>query len=918
MNTLHSRTPTVSVLDNRGLGVRDIVYHRHPGATDITDERVTRHTFTPAGHLQMSRSPRQYDLMRADPSVLPDREIISSLSGQPLKVSGCDDGTTLTFHDAADRPLLAVTAAGVTRRWGYEDPGLPGRLLSVSEALPGQPPHLHETLAWGSNTAYEKELNLAGQCTERRDECGLYWLTSVSLTGQPLTRLQQLLADGDEEEDRRTRLPAELLYTHYRYDATGELLTQTDARGNRQRYARDVAGQLKGSWLTPAGGTERVILQSVRYTATGRVLEEVHGNGVVTTYTYEPQTQRLTGIHTARPAGHPAGTKVLQDLRYEYDPVGNVVSVRNDAEETRFWRNQKVVPESRYVCDSLYQLVSATGREMAGGGQQGSSLPDVTLFDNATYTNYTRTWAYDRNGNLTQIRHSAPATGNNHTTDITVSQRSNRGVLRTLAGKPEEVDALFSPGGHQQQLLPGQALHWTLREELHRVTLVDRGEESDEEVYRYDANALRVIKTRTQRTGNSTRTDEVVYLDNLELRSTCSGTVQTAALVVSVTGSARLLHWESGKPEGISNDQIRYGHSSLNEGCGLETDEAGRVISLEEYYPYGGTAVWAARSAVEADYKTVRYSGKERDVTGLYYYDYRYYQPWSGRWLSADPAGTVDGLNLFRMCCNNPCSGIDNDGRMFKRITSMRQRKSPMPSVTVTDYPLPDSERVSGENGTLTPTEIKQYKRAISEGTYPQNIIRHNFLHGKKGLPAPNNMPPELNTKEMTSEVVTGNFLQAVDNLKSYAGGKAMYRGTMVPEDMFKGLQPGSVLQSHQLSFFSESDLVARAFIDSSENKVSQPVLFKVKDIPEDIFKEGLLSTFAYDSLKVTLSKRGVSKNKLEGIGSTVKEIISTPGALFQVIELKQIKSDIHKEKITQVNLKFSGVSKGVHDQALF
>jgi len=38
----------------------------------------------------------------------------------------------------------------------------------------------------------------------------------------------------------------------------------------------------------------------------------------------------------------------------------------------------------------------------------------------------------------------------------------------------------------------------------------------------------------------------------------------------------------------------------------------------------------------------------------LYYYGYRYYQPWAGRWLSADPAGTVDGLNLYRMCRNNP------------------------------------------------------------------------------------------------------------------------------------------------------------------------------------------------------------------------------------------------------------------------
>ncbi|HFD6782143.1 TPA: RHS repeat-associated core domain-containing protein, partial [Pseudomonas aeruginosa] len=62
------------------------------------------------------------------------------------------------------------------------------------------------------------------------------------------------------------------------------------------------------------------------------------------------------------------------------------------------------------------------------------------------------------------------------------------------------------------------------------------------------------------------------------------------------------------------------------------------------------------------NYKTIRYSGKERDATGLYYYGYRYYQPWVGRWLSADPAGTVDGLNLFRMVANNPITFFDNNG----------------------------------------------------------------------------------------------------------------------------------------------------------------------------------------------------------------------------------------------------------------
>jgi RHS repeat-associated protein len=65
--------------------------------------------------------------------------------------------------------------------------------------------------------------------------------------------------------------------------------------------------------------------------------------------------------------------------------------------------------------------------------------------------------------------------------------------------------------------------------------------------------------------------------------------------------------------------------------------------------------------------KEYRYSGKERDdSTGLYYYGARYYAPWLGRWISADPAGTVDGLNLYEFVGGNPITGIDIGG-MSKR-----------------------------------------------------------------------------------------------------------------------------------------------------------------------------------------------------------------------------------------------------------
>lgn len=94
----------------------------------------------------------------------------------------------------------------------------------------------------------------------------------------------------------------------------------------------------------------------------------------------------------------------------------------------------------------------------------------------------------------------------------------------------------------------------------------------------------------------------------------------------------------------------------------MELDQQGDLISQEGYYPFGATAWMAARHAVEVRYKFIRYSGKEMDVSGLYYYGERYYAPWLQRWLSADPNGAVDGLNLYAMVGNNPLLYVDRTG----------------------------------------------------------------------------------------------------------------------------------------------------------------------------------------------------------------------------------------------------------------
>ncbi|MDR3430362.1 MAG: RHS repeat protein [Rouxiella aceris] len=675
------RTPAVSVLDNQGRTVREIQYHRHPDTPEITDERITRHHYGILGFLSESTDPRLYAQRQKDPSVGHNFTYLTSLSGAVLRIESADAGTSLTLSDVAGRAHLMVSATGVMATWQYENEELSGRPLCMIEQDATGTSRITERFLYAGNTQGEKDRNLCGLCVHHYETAGLVQTDSVSLTGRPLAVTRQLLKEtagtadwqGEDASAWNDLLTPERYTTLMTVDASGAVLTTTDAAGNLQRVAYDVAGVLNSSWLTVKDGQEQIIVKALAYSAAGQKLREEHHNGLVTTYRYAPETQQLTEIITERPAGHPAGARVLQHHSYEYDPVGNMVRCTDNAEETRFWRNQKVLAENTYVYDSLYQLISSTGREMAGITAQGVMLPSAIIplpTDSNAFTPYTRTYRYDVGSNLTQIRHSAPASGNRYTTEITVSDRNNRAVLNTLAASPDQVDALFSAGGQQGQLAPGQHLTWTSRGELGGITPVQRdGQPADSETYRYDAGSQRIIKISTQKTANSSQAQRTLYLPGLEIRTTTNGNNETEILHTLIIGNARMLHWVAGKN---TSDQIRYSYGNLTGNSGLEVDGEGKVISLEEYYPFGGTAVWTARSRAEADWKTIRYSGKERDATGLYYYGYRYYQPWAGRWLSADPAGTVDGINLYRMVRNNPVTFKDSDGRMIYRVTETK------------------------------------------------------------------------------------------------------------------------------------------------------------------------------------------------------------------------------------------------------
>jgi RHS repeat-associated protein len=74
----------------------------------------------------------------------------------------------------------------------------------------------------------------------------------------------------------------------------------------------------------------------------------------------------------------------------------------------------------------------------------------------------------------------------------------------------------------------------------------------------------------------------------------------------------------------------------------------------------------------------LKYTGREDDGTGLYYYRARYYDPEIGRFISEDPLGFgARDVNFYAYVGNNPVNGNDPSG--LDTIVSLGYTKTPIP-----------------------------------------------------------------------------------------------------------------------------------------------------------------------------------------------------------------------------------------------
>jgi len=429
---------------------------------------------------------------------------------------------------------------------------------------------------------------------------------------------------------------------------------------------------------------------AIAYNAKGQRLSVGYGNGTTSAYGYDPLTFRLTTLTTTRPAPFPASQQTVQALSYFYDPVGNVTGIRDDADTQNviFFRNQRVEPSASYTYDAVYRLLAATGREHLGQTNGALTPPAQVTDDDSLRTGlpqpgdgtamatYTENYSYDPAGNLTSVGHvvSSGSWTRRYAyaeqSRITATETGNRLTATSLPGDPATGPYtgayLHDAHGNMTRMPHLSAMTFDEDDQL-RSTTPNAGGTPQLTWYAYDGGGQRARKV-TDQPGTTTRKAERIYLGTVEVYR------EYAADGTTITLSRETLHIsDGGQAAALVEDRTvgtdkgpatltRYQHANHLGSALLELDDTASIITYEEYFPHGSTSYQAVMSQTETP-KRYRYTGKERDTeTGLYYYGARYYAPWLGRWTACDPAGLVDGPNLYAYVRGNPASHYDPAG----------------------------------------------------------------------------------------------------------------------------------------------------------------------------------------------------------------------------------------------------------------
>ncbi|MGN7200355.1 SpvB/TcaC N-terminal domain-containing protein [Arthrobacter sp. SAFR-044] len=677
----HWNTPSSTVLDAFGRTTATT-------ARNGTEIQVTTTSYDIDGHPLTVTDP----LGRACAATFYD------LVGQAWRTWLLDAGTTHTIRDAAGAPVEQRDDKAALTLSAFDRAHRPQ--LGWASEHSGQTPTLRLVTVYGDDPTgagltleQARGANALGRPVLILDEAGAHSISGYNLDGNPVTVTRRILqlelllaalpasgttggvwdntsyaadwqpASGKNYTEHADALLDPISYqTDNAWDALGRKTAETgptDVTGTRSRYDYSYG---RGGGITAIALDDTPYLQSVAYDAHGRRLLAHLGNGLLLRYRYDPQTFRLSRLHTANatqlnPVSWQPHGPAQQDHTYRYDLSGNLLTIADRTPACGIPPANPNALDRRFRYDPLYRLTAATGRET-------DILPDQPWLETPRSQDitraraYTETYDYDRAGNLLTLRHAADATAAGaYTRTYTATAGSNR--LATLATGSITASYTYDPAGNLTSETTSRLFEWDHANRLATYRTQAGPEPSVYAQYRYDASGTRTIKLVRNQNGPDTVTIYIGAGFERTLHTLPAAAAPTTHDAVHILDVAnRIATSRRGDPlPGDVMPPIIYTLPDHLGSSTVVTDPAGSPLNKEEYTPYGETSFGSYSR------KRYRFTGKERnEESSLSYHGARYYASWQCRWVTCDPIPTTGG-NVYGYCHGAPLVQRDPDGR---------------------------------------------------------------------------------------------------------------------------------------------------------------------------------------------------------------------------------------------------------------
>jgi RHS repeat-associated protein len=593
-----------------------------------------------------------------------------AMLGMKVKEKSMDAGARWSFPDAASKKLFSWNDRDFFFTTVYDELQRPqaqlvetngntimfqriqyGEILSVPASKSANVRGRAYITYSQANVASTSQFDFKGNILNNSVQFVSDYQNNIDWTSIPAVTLDSDIFESSSEYDALNRA-TKIIAPHIGGNPKNEYIPSFNERGSLKAVDVRIRDAV----------TITSFVTDITYNAKGQRQEIFYNNSSKTSYSYEKETFRLIRILTTKNNG----ATILQDLNYTFDPVGNITQLKDNSQADVFFDNELVKALNKYEYDAIYRLTKATGRKHAGQtdinfGGVGSPpnfrnhpfVPSGSINPNdaQAFRNYTEQYQYDKAGNMQQQQHTSKSSSWTRTFEYNGGLNLNNQLTATTLGST--FNYTYDANGNMSGLETVSNEVWNFLDEFSHAGLGGGGNA----FYVY-ANGERARKV-TERLDGTRK--ERFYIGAIEIYREYDN---AATLILEretlhvMDDKRRIAMVDTPVTKPVSSNEtqlIRFQYDNHLGSASLELDDAGLIISYEEYFPFGTTSFSTIDASREVPAKRYRYTGKERDEeSGLNYHGARYYAPWLCRWTKSDPIGIKDGLNVFAYVKNNP------------------------------------------------------------------------------------------------------------------------------------------------------------------------------------------------------------------------------------------------------------------------